>query len=1146
MKSIYFIICYTFVSYIGYSQCPIIYTVSGGGSICPSNSATVTLSASQKFTTYVLYLNGSAVSGSSRYSNSFTGPLTWSVSNPGSYTVNASNENCSNTWMDGTASVTEITPTAITITESGEACESSGYLLSASGGGNYTWHSSVTLDQSQVHNSTFSPEQSGDYWVTGVNNCGTSQTSNIISVTLTPRVWTPSIPSGTTIRCKGSGTDSYTSSASYASSYSWSVTSGSNSISSSGVVTWDPNFAGTERVTVTAYGCGGSTTSRYIDVSIGNIAIANVSGGATVCAGTSANIVLTASSGTLDPNVLYTLRLNGNSLPGPKYGADANGNPVTTLTWTQTSVGTYTITATGNGCSNVSMSGSATISNITPTTIAISSSGQACESSGYLLSASSGSTYTWHSSVTLDQSQIHNSTFSPEQSGDYWVTGVNNCGTSQTSNIISVTLTPRVWTPSIPSGTTIRCKGSGTDSYTSSASYATSYSWSITGSSNSISSGGVVTWDPNFTGTARVTVTASGCGGSTATRYVDVNVGDIAIANVSGGATVCAGTSANIVLTASSGMLDPNVLYTLRLNGNTLAGPKYGGDASGNPVASLTWSQSVVGTYTITATGNGCSNVSMNGSAIINLKQPTLLSYSASADPLNRCEGDVLTITATGATNYLWYLRAIPGSNEPDLQLHPPTPSAYAPSESGTYYVKGTDVNCGTAIQSSDIVVNFYPYPDKHLTPTGKVLLCSSCSQNIKASTGYTYQWKKNGIDIPVTASSYSTNVAGAYSVAISFHGCTTLSDTLQVAANQFPVANAGADQILYSPATSTQLAGSAYDLDGSIQSFQWTQTSGSAANLAGAQTQLLTVSGLNIGNYTFSLKVTDNLGDFSTSNVNVVLSGVSNNYNYVKEENVLVPGKTLASSLQAAPIGEKHVTTTYIDGIGRSSQTVTMQGSPAHLDIVQPMIYDEFGREAAKYLPFVSTEANGLIKTFIDKNDPQYHSGSQYQFYQTTSKVAQDAEPFAETIFEASPLNRVLKQGAPGSAWQPNTDPMSINDHTIKKRYETNGVTEVLLFKYTQATGLVTLESNETLRFYSINQLYANKTLDEHNNEVIEYVDKQGRTVCKKVQYGTTGTAPNLIKLYAATYYVYDDFGNLAVVLPPEACKDISSFIQN
>jgi hypothetical protein len=134
--------------------------------------------------------------------------------------------------------------------------------------------------------------------------------------------------------------------------------------------------------------------------------------------------------------------------------------------------------------------------------------------------------------------------------------------------------------------------------------------------------------------------------------------------------------------------------------------------------------------------------------------------------------------------------------------------------------------------------------------------------------------------------------------------------------------------------------------------------------------------------------------------------------------------------------------------------------------------------------------------------------------------------------MLENSELGRLLKQGAPGNAWQPvGTDPYNLNDHTIKKRQEVNATDEVYLFIYDSNTGMISRPTGAA-GSYTASRLSANKTIYEQQNEVIEYVDKEGRTICKKVQVSGSGAS----KVYASTYYVYDDLGNLAVVLPPEA----------
>src|SRR5690606_30541069 len=62
---------------------------------------------------------------------------------------------------------------------------------------------------------------------------------------------------------------------------------------------------------------------------------------------------------------------------------------------------------------------------------------------------------------------------------------------------------------------------------------------------------------------------------------------------------------------------------------------------------------------------------------------------------------------------------------------------------------------------------------------------------------------------------------------------------------NKPPVADAGADQTIQLPQDRTQLQGRGHDDDGNVVRYRWTQTGGSAAQLAGQESPLLTVSGL-------------------------------------------------------------------------------------------------------------------------------------------------------------------------------------------------------------------------------------------------------------------------------------------------------------
>lgn len=247
----------------------------------------------------------------------------------------------------------------------------------------------------------------------------------------------------------------------------------------------------------------------------------------------------------------------------------------------------------------------------------------------------------------------------------------------------------------------------------------------------------------------------------------------------------------------------------------------------------------------------------------------------------------------------------------------------------------------------------------------------------------------------------------------------------------------------------------------------------------------------------------------------------------------------TDVDALESLPIGFKLQNVTYYDGLGRVMQQVATQSSTGKIDVVQPFLYDHFGRKSLEPLP-ISIDNTGRYKTNIINDDGVYQGEAASFYTGGNGNVASDESAFSKIIFEPSPLNRVIKQGAPGFAWQPDETDHSYtsSDHTIKFSYEFNTLDEVLIWDYEKPNspdlnGVLSLGvSSNGSHYYNENQLYKNRTKDENNNEVIEYIDKEGRTILKKVQLTST--------TYAETYYVYDVFGNLVIVLPPQAVAEI------
>lgn len=96
--------------------------------------------------------------------------------------------------------------------------------------------------------------------------------------------------------------------------------------------------------------------------------------------------------------------------------------------------------------------------------------------------------------------------------------------------------------------------------------------------------------------------------------------------------------------------------------------------------------------------------------------------------------------------------------------------------------------------------------------------------------------------------------------------------------------------------------------------------------------------------------------------------SGINKNYVRVWEAAAPI---TDPNTLLTAPLKDVKESTQYFDGLGRPLQTVTKKGSlitdpssPASstnaVDMVNAVVYDEFGREQYKYLPFAANNTGG------------------------------------------------------------------------------------------------------------------------------------------------------------------------------------------
>ena len=106
-----------------------------------------------------------------------------------------------------------------------------------------------------------------------------------------------------------------------------------------------------------------------------------------------------------------------------------------------------------------------------------------------------------------------------------------------------------------------------------------------------------------------------------------------------------------------------------------------------------------------------------------------------------------------------------------------------------------------------------------------------------------------------------------------------TVRVTVIPAANQAPIANAGANQTITLPVNTVNVDGSAsVDPDGSIVTYKWSQASGpSTATIASSSNVTTDINNLIQGIYSFKLTVTDNKGATSTDTVTVTVNAALN-----------------------------------------------------------------------------------------------------------------------------------------------------------------------------------------------------------------------------------------------------------------------------
>ena len=189
-----------------------------------------------------------------------------------------------------------------------------------------------------------------------------------------------------------------------------------------------------------------------------------------------------------------------------------------------------------------------------------------------------------------------------------------------------------------------------------------------------------------------------------------------------------------------------------------------------------------------------------------------------------------------------------------------------------------------------------------------------------------------------------------------------------------------------------------------------------------------------------------------------------------------------------------------YYDGLGRPFQTVLKKVTASSSNLVTLQEYDVAGRAVNSWLPIVSSAEYVAPAAFKSSAPGNYGN---------------DSRPYGQPVYEASPLNRTVKEYGPGAAWH--------GGHSVNTDYLANSTANAQLncINYSVSSAGA-LTSNGS---YASGQLSVVKTTDEDLNVSYTFTDKMGHVVLSRQMKGSETHD---------TYYVYDDKGNLCFVLQP------------
>ncbi|MDH5382214.1 MAG: DUF6443 domain-containing protein, partial [Cyclobacteriaceae bacterium] len=362
-------------------------------------------------------------------------------------------------------------------------------------------------------------------------------------------------------------------------------------------------------------------------------------------------------------------------------------------------------------------------------------------------------------------------------------------------------------------------------------------------------------------------------------------------------------------------------------------------------------------------------------------------------------------------------------------------------TSAGTYTVKASGGGCSSALMTGSAIISVDQQSIGGTAIGGSEVISPNVASGTLSLTGNvgsisSWEYSLDETNWSGSSNSYSLSSPGKvfYRAQVKNGSCPAVTSSTTFAAVYDASISSTVSALPFADPTGGQL--SVQDV---FDTYAWSYNDQALPSETGPSIQIN-----NPGTYSVSVTkdsplsgILSHIEDYTVDHNLTAMS----NMNYIYSMTILKEG--MLSEADFSTLGQNEVaqSISYFDGLGRPLQSIGIGASPLGNDVVQPVWYDEFGRQAVNFLPYAATDGvSGLYKAnaigLFDQIDPTSYNVSDQKIFYDGKHPGET--PYAVTVFEPSPLNRVLEQGAPGTDWQPDLVTPA-NGKTIKMGYHIN-----------------------------------------------------------------------------------------------------------